>query len=140
MKERKFRVACSVISYESLGCADMVVIQSSKSIVVDMITVLKMVIRISKLKRMNLVHSVKLYSYVVETLRESWCEGSDRRSSLDSPWISRIERGVWRPYCIPISGLEITVRLSTSTSPYVPRMDLLVMETVAQKQYIRHTQ
>ena len=49
----------------------MVVIQSSKSIVVDMITVLKMVIRISKLKRMNLVHSVKLYSYVVETLRES---------------------------------------------------------------------
>ncbi|KAL3591041.1 hypothetical protein D5086_009681 [Populus alba] len=30
--------------------------------------------------------------------------------------------------------------LITSTSPRVPRMDLLVVERVAQKQYIRHTQ
>ncbi|KAF9660679.1 hypothetical protein SADUNF_Sadunf16G0002200 [Salix dunnii] len=29
--------------------------------------------------------------------------------------------------------------LITSTSPRVPRMDLLVVERVAQKQYIRHT-
>ena len=31
-------------------------------------------------------------------------------------------------------------KLFTSTSPRVPRMDLLVVERVAQKQYIRHTQ
>lgn len=44
---------------------------------------------------------------VVHPLRESRCEGSDRRSSRDGPWISRIERGAWRPYRIPAPGPSI---------------------------------